>query len=75
MVLVLNGVAQEEPPTDSRNFYLNHPVYRENAMQLVSIPTKVIGPIGLLYIQQREFAVTIPHDSKIEKQTPNCEIS
>lgn len=66
MVLVLNGVVQEEAPTDCRTLFMNHPVYRDNAMQLVSIPTKVIGHIGLLYVQQRELAVTTPHDSKYE---------
>lgn len=64
MVLVLNGVVQEEPPPGSRTLFINHPVYRDSANQLVSIPTKVIGPIGLLYVQQRELAVTVPHDSK-----------
>ena len=64
MVLVLNGVLQEDSPPDSRTLFHNHPMYRDSALQLVSIPTKVIGPVGLLYIQQRELAVTAPHDSK-----------
>lgn len=66
MVLVLNGVLQEDSPPDSRTLFHNHPVYRDSALQLVSIPTKVIGPVGLLYIQQRELAVTAPHDSESE---------
>lgn len=64
MVLVLNGVLQEDCPPDSRALYLNHPVYRETAAQLLSVPNKVIGPVGLLYVLQREQAATVPHDSK-----------
>lgn len=64
MVLVLNGVLQEDSPTDTRALYHTHPVYRDTAAQLLAIPTKVIGPVGLLYVQQREFAATVPHDSE-----------
>lgn len=64
MVLVIGNVGQEEPPPDTRSLYLAHPVYRDSASQLVAVPTKVVGPLGLLYVQQREMAVTVPHDSK-----------
>lgn len=64
MVLVLNGVLQEECPQDTRSLYHAHPVYRETAAQLLAIPNKVIGPVGLLYVLQRELAATVPHDSK-----------
>lgn len=64
MVLVIGGVGQEEPPPDTRSLYLAHPVYRDSASQMVAVPTKVVGPLGLLYVQQREMAVTVPHDSK-----------
>ena len=64
MVLVVNGVLQEEPPADSRSLYAAHPVYRETAAQLHSIPAKLVGPVGLLYVQQREMAATLPQDSK-----------
>lgn len=64
MVLVVNGVLQEDIPTDSRSLYAAHPVYRETAAQLHSMPAKLVGPMGLLYVQQREMAATLPHDSK-----------
>lgn len=64
MVLVVNGVLQEEVPADSRSLYAAHPVYRETAAQLHSMPAKLVGPVGLLYVQQREMAATLPHDSK-----------
>lgn len=65
MVLVVGGVVlQEEIPADSRSLYAAHPVYRESAAQLHSMPAKLVGPVGLLYVQQREMAATLPHDSK-----------
>lgn len=63
MVLLVRGVVQDEPPPDTRTLYLNHPVLRDSASQLLTISTKVVGPIGLLYVCQREMAVTVPHDS------------
>lgn len=65
MVLVLNGVLQEDIPFDSRTLFQNHPVYREAAARnLLVHPRKIIGPQGLLYVNQREMAATTPHDSK-----------
>lgn len=64
MVLVFNGVLQEECPPDTRSLYHAHPMYRDTAAQLLAIPNKVIGPVGLLYVLQRELAATVPHDSK-----------
>ena len=66
MVLVVNGVLQEEPPTDSRSLYTAHPIYRETAAQLHMMPAKLVGPAGLLYVQQREMAATLPHDSELQ---------
>lgn len=57
-------VLQEEIPADSRSLYAAHPVYRESAAQLHSMPVKLVGPVGLLYVQQREMAATLPQDSK-----------
>ena len=44
---------------------LQHPVYRGYAQQLLSIPTKSVGPVGLLYVGQRELAAAAPHDKNI----------
>ncbi|XP_015184955.1 PREDICTED: protein N-terminal asparagine amidohydrolase isoform X1 [Polistes dominula] len=65
MVLILNGVLQEDVPTDSRSLYVSHPIYRETATQLHSIPAKLVGPVGLLYVQQREMAATVPVDKNV----------
>lgn len=64
MVLVFNGVLQEECPPDTSSLYHTHPVYRDRAAQLLAIPNKVVGPVGLLYILQREYAATVPLDSQ-----------
>lgn len=89
MVLVLNGVLQEECPLDTGSLFMQHPVYRDTANQLLSIPTKAvssddfgcqsesamsvdystitmqIGPVGLLYVSQREMACVAPHDKNV----------
>ncbi|XP_044735791.1 protein N-terminal asparagine amidohydrolase [Chrysoperla carnea] len=66
MVLVLNGVLQEESPVDSRTLFHNHPIYREAAARhLLAHPRKLVGPQGLLYVQQREMAATTPHDKYV----------
>lgn len=57
-------VLQDEIPADSRSLYAAHPVYRESAARLHSISAKLVGPMGLLYVQQREMAATLPQDSK-----------
>ncbi|XP_055920646.1 protein N-terminal asparagine amidohydrolase [Eupeodes corollae] len=65
MVLVLNGVLQDDCPMDTNTLFLQHPVYRDYASQLLSIPTKPIGACGLLYVGQREMAAVAPHDKNV----------
>ena len=66
MVLVLGGVVLDEAPIDSRNLFHAAPHLKEAAAHVASLPPKVVSPIGLLYLHQREFAVTVPHDSKMK---------
>lgn len=91
MVLVLNGVLQDECPLDTTSLFLQHPVYRDHANQLLSIPIRTVsyhrknqfqffcqlfrnltflfdpqvGPVGLLYVDQREMAAVAPHDKNV----------
>ncbi|XP_045464482.1 protein N-terminal asparagine amidohydrolase isoform X1 [Harmonia axyridis] len=65
MVLVFNGVLQEECPPNTSSLYNTHPVYRDRAAQLLAVPNKVIGPVGLLYVAQREYAATVPLDKNV----------
>lgn len=66
MVLVLNGVLQTKCPQDSQTLFNSHPVYTETAGQLMAIQNKVIGPVGLLYVLQREYAGTVPSDKNVD---------
>ena len=65
MVVLVNGVALEEPPRDIPAFFRQYTHFKEQAANLCSNKTEVIGPVGLLYVFQREFAATHPHDNKI----------
>ncbi|KAG4073688.1 hypothetical protein HA402_000912 [Bradysia odoriphaga] len=65
MVLVLNGVLQDECPMDTSALFMLHPVYRDYANQLLEIPTKTVGPVGLLYVGQRELAAVATHDKNV----------
>lgn len=65
MVLVLNGVLQDECPLDTNSLFLQHPVYRDYANQLTSIPQRTVGPVGLLFVGQREMAAVSPHDKNV----------
>jgi len=63
MVLLIGGVKVETVPHDSRALYHMAPHLKDTGVQFVSNIPKQIGPMGLLYISQREFAVCGPHDS------------
>ena len=65
MVLLINGVPLEEAPRDIPSFFQQFPHFKEQASNICSTKTQVVGPIELLYVFQREFAVTHPHDNKI----------
>jgi len=65
MPLTLNGVAVEDLPPSTRSLFQTYPHFKETASALSSLPTKVVGPVGLLYVHQREFAVTVPHDKNV----------
>ena len=65
MVVLVNGVALEEPPRDIPAFLRQYSHFKEQASNLCSNKTEVVGPVGLLYVFQREFGATHPHDNKI----------
>lgn len=70
MVLVLNGVIQDETvcPKNSSNLFLQHPHYRTTATQLTQMPVRIITTnpqIGLLYVHQRELGAVPSHDKQI----------
>lgn len=65
MVLVFNGVLQDECPMDTNSLFLQHPIYRDIANQLTSMPPRTVGPAGLLYVGQREMAAVSAHDNNV----------
>ncbi|XP_023230791.1 protein N-terminal asparagine amidohydrolase-like [Centruroides sculpturatus] len=65
MPLAVNGIIIEDVPSDTRTLFELYPHLKEVAVSLIAQVPKVIGPVGLLYIHQREFAVTGLHDKHI----------
>jgi len=65
MVLLVNGVVLEEAPSSLNSLFQSHPSLKDSANALCSMKSQVIGPAGLLYVSQREYAVTHPHDNKV----------
>ncbi|XP_071450805.1 protein N-terminal asparagine amidohydrolase [Hetaerina americana] len=60
-----NGGQPSQLPIDSHTLLDSHPEYKETAAQFLSMPVKVIGPVGLLYLKQREMVITLPHDKNV----------
>lgn len=65
MPLALNGIIIENVPADTRTLFELYPHLKEVAVSLIAQVPKVVGPVGLLYVHQREFAVTGLHDKHI----------
>lgn len=64
MVLVIDRVIPEEHPPDSHTLFLKYPSLKDTNQQFLAIQPKIIGGACLLYVQQREMAVTMSYDSK-----------
>ncbi|XP_024049956.2 protein N-terminal asparagine amidohydrolase isoform X2 [Terrapene carolina triunguis] len=64
MPLLINGdrIDLAQPPGE---LIRNYPHLEEKARVLRGQPAQTVGPKGLLYIQQREFAVTTPKDGSV----------
>lgn len=65
MPLVINGAVVDQLPPDTRTLFETYPHFKEIAAALISQVPKVIGPLGLLYVHQREFAVTVLQDKNV----------
>lgn len=62
MVLLVQGCKVDEF-SESGRFYHSYPHLKDTAAQLTASLPKQVGPQGLLYVSQREFAAVSPHDS------------
>jgi len=65
MVLLVNGTRVDECPLSLHALFQSHPGLKESSVSLCSVKSQVVGPAGLLYVTQREYAVTHPHDNKV----------
>ena len=65
MVLIVGGVTLDECPLSLHALFQSHPGLKESSVSLCSVKSQVVGPAGLLYVTQREYAVTHPHDNKV----------
>lgn len=55
----------KELPSSTSGIYSSWPRLKETAHALTTMLTEEIGPRGLLYLRQREYAVTVPHDENL----------
>lgn len=65
MPLIINGVVIDEMPTDTNTLIDTYSNFKELSQTLVGQVPKVIGPVALLYVLQREYAIVTPHDKNI----------
>ena len=68
MVLTIKGGPLEEAAPSLSTLYLHHkyPGLKEHSAGLVTEKSQVFGPTSLLYVGQREFAVTHAHDTRVQ---------
>lgn len=55
----------KEVPSSTTGVYTSWPRLKETAHALTSMLTEEVGPRGLLYLRQREYAVTVPQDENL----------
>uniref|UniRef100_A0A8D0BG62 N-terminal asparagine amidase n=1 Tax=Salvator merianae TaxID=96440 RepID=A0A8D0BG62_SALMN len=65
MPLLIKGHTRIDPSQAARELIDLCPELQEQAKRLRSQPAQTVGPKGLLYIQQREFAATTPKDGSV----------
>ena len=66
MVLTVKGVAVEDGVPSLSSLYHAAPGLKESSAGITGEKSQVFGPASLLYVSQREFAVTHSHDNKIQ---------
>ncbi|XP_053132328.1 protein N-terminal asparagine amidohydrolase isoform X4 [Hemicordylus capensis] len=64
MPLLING-EQIDLSQPTRELIYSYPELEERAKLLRSQSAQIVGPKGLLYVQQREFAATTPKDGSV----------
>ncbi|XP_076028322.1 N-terminal amidohydrolase 1 [Oratosquilla oratoria] len=65
MVLIIGEQLVKEVPSSTTGIYTTWPRLKETAHTLSSMMTEEVGHRGLLYLRQREYAVTVPQDENV----------
>ena len=66
---------EEKEIVDPELIYENFPEYVKDSQQLVKLPETRLGAPGVLYVNQREFAATVPEDEMTKVTLTGAEIS
>lgn len=65
MPLFINGEIVDVSPPETKLLYQIYTQCKELTSAFCAQPLKVVGSVGLLYVAQREYAITVPHDKNI----------
>lgn len=65
MVLIVSEHLVKEVPSTITGVYSSWPRLKETSHALTTMLTEEVGPRGLLYLRQREYAVTVPQDENL----------
>lgn len=65
MPLVINDQVLDHIPENTRSFFDRYPHFKDINGSLLSQGRKMVGPQGLLYVHQRELAVTLASDKHL----------
>lgn len=66
MVLIIGDQMVKEVPSSTTGVYTTWPHLKETSHALTTMITEELSPRGLLYLRQREYAVTVPHDENVQ---------
>lgn len=66
MVLIIDGKPLASVFDSISDFYKTFPIYGKSAKKFLSIGKRDVGPRGLLYVLQREFAATTADDNNVD---------
>lgn len=65
MVLIFDGESPENVPKSTKRLFKTFPFYHVAGRNFLSKGNKQVGPKGLLYVGQCEFAVTTSQDNNV----------
>ena len=66
MVLIIGEQLVKEVPSTSAGIYSSWPQLKDSSHALTNMMTEDVSPRGLLYLRQREYAVTVPQDDSVQ---------